>query len=341
MVKKALKILFRVSGGRAKNKEYGLGHIYHAMNLASRLKNCKFVFLLEDYGQAKQLLKRYKYNNIFLLKKDIDVKLDVEITKKIITEQKIDLIIVDKHDNKTKSYAKLMTKFIKTVVISDVRKINYHADLLINAFIGFKNSITKNPLGTKCLLGPKYQILNKKYENQKKITKKKYSFLITFGGFDEQNLLETFCDELEKYLENLKVKIILGYATYQTKKLRSLKTKFPHNIDIILETSNLKKEISQSSFGICSGGITTYEFAALGVPFAIVCQYKHQIATAKEWEKKGYAINLGYPNSKTKYKIRKVLNDIFEKKIIINPKNNVVDGLGAKRVAQKILNLVM
>ena len=42
-----------------------------------------------------------------------------------------------------------------------------------------------------------------------------------------------------------------------------------------------------------------------------------------------------------KYKIRKVLNDIFEKKIIINPKNNVVDGLGAKRVAQKILNLVM
>ena len=88
-----------------------------------------------------------------------------EITKKIITEQKIDLIIIDKHDNKTKSYAKLMTKFIKTVVISDVRKIDYHADLLINAFIGFENSITQNPLGTKCLLGPKYQILNKKYDD--------------------------------------------------------------------------------------------------------------------------------------------------------------------------------
>ena len=81
MVKKVLKILFRVSGGSAKNKEYGLGHIYHVMNLASRLKNCTFVFLLEDYGRARQLLKRYKYNNIFLLKKNIDVELDVEITK--------------------------------------------------------------------------------------------------------------------------------------------------------------------------------------------------------------------------------------------------------------------
>lgn len=234
-----------------------------------------------------------------------------------------------------------MTKFIKTIVISDVQKINYHADLVINAFIGFENSITKNLLHTKCLLGPKYQILNKKYEKPKKNTKKKYSILITFGGFDEQNVLDTFCDELEKYLENLKVKIIIGYATSQSKKLKSLKTKFPHNVDIISETSDLKKEISQSNFGICAGGITTYEFATLRVPFAIICQYRHQLATAKEWEKKGYAINLGYPNLRIKYKISKVLNDIVEKKIILNPKKNVVDGLGAKRVAQKILNLAM
>ena len=341
MVKKVLKILFRVSGGRAKNKEYGLGHIYHAMNLAPRLKSTEIFFLVEDYGKAIDLLQRYNFKNLFSLKKKIDVKSDIDQTIKFVKKNNIDILIVIKHDLITKTYVKSMRKHVKTVVISDLKKIDYQADLIVNGFIGFKNTIAKNRFGTRCLLGPRYQILNKKYENQKKITKKKYSFLITFGGFDEQNLLETFCDELEKYLENLKVKIILGYATSQTKKLRSLKTKFQHNIDIISETSNLKKEISQSSFGICSGGITTYEFAALGVPFAIICQYKHQIATAEEWEKKGYAINLGYPNSKTKYKIRKVLNDIFEKKIIINPKNNVVDGLGAKRVAQKILNLVM
>ena len=61
MVKKVLKILFRVSGGRAKNKEYGLGHVYLAMNLASRLKPAKFFFLVEDYGNAIELLEKYNF----------------------------------------------------------------------------------------------------------------------------------------------------------------------------------------------------------------------------------------------------------------------------------------
>ena len=37
-----------------------------------------------------------------------------------------------------------------------------------------------------------------------------------------------------------------------------------------------------------------------------------------------YAINLGLPNSRTKYKIRKVLNEIFTNKPALIPKNNLV-----------------
>ena len=340
MGKKSLKILFRISGGRAKNKEYGLGHIYHAMNLATRLKNCEYFFLVEDFGRAKKLLESYGYQNIFLLKKNIDVKSDVEITKKLISKHNIDILIVDKHDFKTKSYSKLMKKVIKTVVISDVYKIDYEADLVINGFIGFQNSIITNKLGTKCLLGPKYQILNKKYEDKIKTRRKKYSLLITFGGFDEQNIIENICDELEKYLDMIKIKISTGYATNSSKKLKYLKTKYPHNFFTISETQDLKKEISQSNFGICAGGITTYEFATLKIPFIIICQYKHQLQTAKEWESQNYAINLGLPNSRTKYKIRKALNEIFTNKPALIPKNNLVDGFGAGRVAENIKKLV-
>ena len=84
MVKKALKILFRVSGGRAKNKEYGLGHIYHAMNLAPRLKSTEIFFLVEDYGKAIDLLQRYNFKNLFSLKKKIDVKSDIDQTIKFV-----------------------------------------------------------------------------------------------------------------------------------------------------------------------------------------------------------------------------------------------------------------
>lgn len=47
------------------------------------------------------------------------------------------------------------------------KKISYNSDLVINGFIGFENKIVKNSYGTKCLLGPKYQILNKSYKNLK------------------------------------------------------------------------------------------------------------------------------------------------------------------------------
>ena len=337
MRKKKLKILFRVSGGRARNKEYGLGHIYHAMNLSPKFKSAEIFFLVEDYGKAIALLQRYNFKNLFSLKKGLDVKSDINQTKKFVKKNNIDILIVIKHDSITKTYVKSMRKHVKTVVISDVRKIDYDADLVINGFIGFENTITKNKFGTRCLLGPKYQILNKKYETIKKSNRKKYLILATFGGFDEQNIIQILCQQLEIFLDKIKVKIILGQSTLKSNQVKIIQSKFPKNLEIINETNNLKKEISNSKFGICAGGITTYEFASIGTPFAIICQYKHQLATAKEWEKKKIAFNLGFPNKKTKTRIQKFLKFAIDG----NEKNSlqtkhIVDGFGAKRVAKEI-----
>lgn len=40
-----------------------------------------------------------------------------------------------------------MRKHVKTVVISDLKKIDYQADLIVNGFIGFKNTIAKTDSG--------------------------------------------------------------------------------------------------------------------------------------------------------------------------------------------------
>ena len=152
--------------------------------------------------------------------------------------------------------------------------------LFLRSVLSFKNTITKNRFGTRCLLGPKYQTLNKKYESVDKPHRKKYLILATFGGSDEQNIVEILCQQLEKFLDKIKVKIILGHATSKSKRVERIESKFPNSLKIIHETTNFKKEISNSKFGICAGGVTSYEFASLSVPFAIICQYKHQRVTA-------------------------------------------------------------
>ena len=334
-------ILFRISGGRAYGKELGTGHIYRAMNIASKLKPNNLFFLVEDYGKTILFLKKNGYKNTFKLKKQIDVKSDIDITTKLIHDNNIDILIVDKFDFNTKKFVKHMHKIIKTVVIPDVNKIDYDADLVINGFIGYENKIIKNRFGTKCILGPRYQIIHKNYEKKSLVKKKKYSILATFGGFDENNLFDIFCENLENYLERIKVKIILGPATKKSKKLRKLELKYPKNLFIINETKNMRKEISETSFGFCAGGITTYEFATMNIPFAIICQYKHQVLTAKAWEKKKMAYNLGLPSNNTDIKIHKILNKIFSGDInLVQDKGySIVDGFGAKRAANEILKL--
>ena len=111
-----------------------------------------------------------------------------------------------------------------------------------------------------------------------------------------------------------------------------------NEITIIDKTSNMKKEISSTKFGICAGGITTYEFATLHVPFAIVCQYKHQIFTAKEWHKRKIAKNLGFIQNEPK-KFDIFFNQLIQNKIILNH-SNLVDGLGSRRIAKEILKTI-
>ena len=107
-------ILFRISGGRAKNKELGLGHIYRAMNLSMNLQDYQIHFLVEDYGGALNVLKKNKKKHIHRLKNNADLNEDIEATCTIIDREKIDLLIVDKFDKVTKSYVTKMKKFIKT-----------------------------------------------------------------------------------------------------------------------------------------------------------------------------------------------------------------------------------
>ena len=325
-----MRILFRTSGGRAKNKELGMGHIYRCLNLADNLKNQKKYFLVENYGGINNIFQKYTYEK---LEPSIKLEMDIKKTINFINKNKIDLIVIDKY-KVNKKYVKKIKQSIKTVVITDLKNIDYDADLLINGFIGYKNSIKKNRYGTRCLLGTNFQILNKKFEQIKK-TNKENKILITFGGYDEKNISKLILKELEYNLQ-IKIKLVLGLATKNSNILKQYKKN--EKIDVIQSTSNMYKEMSKVKFGLCSGGLTTYEFSAMNVPFGIICQNKHQLETANQWEKKKNAINLGIiDKKKIKPRMKKFLKWIKTQKYV---KTEFVDGKGGKRAAAEILKIL-
>jgi len=330
-----LNILFRISGGHALGKELGNGHIFRSINLAYFFKRHNIWFLLEDYGGAKNILEQNEFQNILRLKKDENSAYEIVRTKKIIKSKKIDVLINDAYKVR-EQYLREMSKFTKTVLITDLKKYKYSADLIVNGFIGFKNQKIIQNDGKILLLGPKYQILDHRFSRRKKI-RKKYDLLVTFGGFDENNITEVFLEQLIKFQGKIKTKIIHGPSSRKTNRIKEIEKKFPRLFSLV-SIGDKYKEILRARFGLCAGGITTYEFATLKVPFGIVSQLKHQTITAKVWKKNKMAIDLGLIEKNTDKKITKYLEKIYSRKFIINNNFNL-DGNGGIRVYKEIMKL--
>ena len=328
-----MKILFRTSGGSNPKNELGMGHVYRCINLSTQLKPHKIIFLIEDFGSVTKVLRKNNLRTIKLIP-GINDKEDVRKTIECIDKNQIDVLIIDKY-RLTNNYAKTLRKKVKVVVITDLRNIQYNADLIINGFIGYDNSTNFNKYKTKCLLGPKYQILNNNFQKVQ-TRKKKFDLVITLGGFDANCVIEKILDMMKiKY--NFKILVILGPATKKTKKILEFERENKECLTIIKETDNFQKEISKARFGICGGGITTYEFARMKIPFAIICQYKHQLVTAREWANRDVAKNLGLFEDNLK-KMRCFLEKINQKKIKLKT-TKIIDGLGLKRITKEILKL--
>ena len=336
-MKTKLKILFRTSGGRAKNTQLGMGHIYRSINLAEYFKEFEKYFLIEDYGGVKKVLKEKNLENIKTIPSKISLKNDLKETTNYIIKKQIDIVVVDKFEVDSK-FIKELKKNTKIVVISDLKNINYSADLVVNGFIGYQNKIYINKNKTKFMLGPKFQILNKKYSKKISITKS-YDLLVTFGGYDENKIIELILKILIKYHDILSIKIILGPVTKKSKYIRKIEKEFPR-FKIVGKVNDLQRDINSSKFGLCGGGITTYEFANAGVPFGIIYQHKHQKITAKEWDKRKIGIDLGFPNSRITKKVDKIIQNIINENKVKKKNQRIVDGKGTSRVGMEIMKII-
>ena len=314
-----MKILFRTSGGSNPKNELGMGHIYRCINLAKKIKTHDTLFLIEDFGSVTKLLKN-NGQKVMKLDPGIDEKADIKETQRCIEKNKVDILVIDKYGLKN-NFVKSLRKKIKTVVITDLYKNNYDADLIINGFIGYNNSIEYNKYKTKCLLGPRFQILNN-YSRLKISRKKEFDLVITLGGYDSKCIIEKILEYIIKNY-NFKTLVILGPATKETAKILEIGKQQKKNIKIIKETKNFGNEISKGKYAITGGGISTYEFARLRIPFGIICQYNHQLITSKEWDRKGIGKNLGVFNIKLNNKIKLFLEKINQDNIKIRTSKKI------------------
>ncbi|MDD5145734.1 MAG: glycosyltransferase [Candidatus Pacebacteria bacterium] len=322
MKNKKLRIVFRVDG----NKKIGMGHVMRCLALADELKErigCKIFFVMKNSADSEKEVLKCGY--------DITANFPKSF---------LDIAIVSVPDigNKYLSTIKKQVKLL--VVIDDSAKTQYCADIVVKCSCVPELSRFDRKAKGKFLIGLDYVILNKEFQiinlRKKIINPKAKSVLITMGGSDINNLTPKIMEALKK-ISDIKKTVVVGPA---------FKNKLKPNkeYDSKYGVSNMASLMFSSDLAIVGGGITLYEVACVGTPGIVLCQTDYQKMEAECFEKAGAILNLGFGKNLGEEKIaasvKVLLKDKEMRKKMSNIGKKIIDGKGAKRVVDKILDKI-
>ena len=297
---KKLKIAFVVNG----DYDIGLGHVYRALTLASRLTLNEIFFVMD----GKKELGITKVKDYFYPIKTYNSEKELI---EILRELKPEIVINDILDT-TESYIKSLKKTDFFVVnFEDLGEGSKYADIVFNALYEWSDAPKNHYYGYKyeCLREQFYLFPPKTTINNVE------NLLITFGGTDQNNLtFRTLKILYELGLKDIIIKLILGLGYKHDEQLYKLISKMIQEgfrVDFMKDVKIMAKHMYDSNLIICSNGRTVYEAASLGIPMITISQNEREVRHLFSNICKGI-INLGLAQLLTDDEIKKTIRKILE-----------------------------
>ena len=325
-----MNIAFRVEA----SYEVGTGHIYRCLNLAETFNNSsnQIYFICK---KVNIFFKKKIENSGFLLKKINNCKNlddDFEITKKILTNIEIDLLIIDNYNIKYSWENKISRSVKKILVIDDLFEKHYCNYLLNYSFKKYSKKLLGN-INCKLLTGTKYTVLNNaekfKVKNKKNLETK--NLFIFFGGTDGKNITTKIIRILKNdEFQHLNIHLVLGI--FNKNKIKIKKTlKLNYNIKLYSNLGNLNYLLNKSDTAIVSGGTVLLEAIAAGLKILVINQSSNQSYNSIYLKKKKYLRILKDRDINK----NKLLKFILKKNN--NIRNNIIDYNGTNRIKKFLL----
>lgn len=278
------KILFVLTG----YNEVGLGHIYRGLLLANEILDHEISFLVDSKSKLG-------YDVIAAKNYPVAIQQEENLIDDI-NKLSPDLVINDILDTNAPYMLALKKAGYKNITFEDMGEGRQHADLVINAMYTSADSenVQNHYYGhhyfcirTEFLLTPK-----------KTLTKKVNRVLLSFGGVDPNDytmkILETIYDYCVANAITIDVIAGMGY-----KKSDAL-SRF-EKINLYRNVSNMSDYMLRADVAFTSGGRTTYELGALGIPTIVLCQNERELTHVFACEANGFLnLGLGYQVSNEK-----------------------------------------
>lgn len=335
------QILFRVDA----NNQIGWGHFYRCLSLAQMLDtDFDIIFAISDpENDSINILLERQYLLIKLPKfnySNLDKKVHAEFDLNILESlTRVDIVVLDGYCFDLEYQDKLRKFKLKTVIIEDAGKGNYHADLVVNQAPGLSRlKYTSDSPKTMFALGPEFTLLRPKFLSAARKPKEPLesinSVFICFGGADFHNLSLKFTDY---FLTKTKINVhlVVGSSYNFLDSLKNLTVEYGQRfrVDIGLSEESMIFSMKSADFGIVPSSGILFESITCGLPVISGYYVDNQKSIYNGFLKLGAFVdaqNLKYT------KIESLMDEFFLRKLnsCIEQHVKIIDGYSNNRLVK-------
>ena len=340
-------ILFRVDG----NSRIGSGHVMRCLSLADAAGErgipCCFVTAGAEF---QSMIQDRGYQCAVLGTDYADMESELPALTKLLSEGKPDAVIIDSYFV-TESYLNALRPFGKLIYIDDLAASAYPVDALVNYNIYAPDMGYEKLYGQKekpvLLLGPKYAPLRREFQNMafRRPAENVRNILVSTGGADSEHIGLRFIRYLKTgHGEQYTFHFLMGAMNRDREEIERL-AQGMENIVLHKNVKDVRELMTSCNVAISAAGSTMYELCACSLPIITYILADNQIAGAKKFAALGLALSAGDARTDEDFcgvlldRLEKLAMDYDLRAAMAERAHGVVDGRGAERVIDAIINL--
>jgi spore coat polysaccharide biosynthesis predicted glycosyltransferase SpsG len=191
--------------------------------------------------------------------------------------------------------------------------------------------------------GPAYAMLRDQFRGRtKEIRDEPGMVLLTFGGSDPQGLTLKAVQALQTLPAAVNIVAVAGAAFSYRKEFEALERTLARRVPLIQAAGHIAELMLEADVVVCSGGMSVYEIAALGTPGIVLGQNLREDQRMREFALRGTIEYLGLgtevDEGAIEAAVRSLLEQTSRRREMSARGRTLVDGLGAQRTAEVILD---
>ena len=330
-----MNVLFRADAG----EQIGSGHLMRCLGLAQYLCDEGVSCSLLTTGREEPAVVRWREEEINVQEHHAErgSPEDAVATLAAAAASGAQWIVADGYDFGLDWQRAVKEGRVGLLCFDDLGGATFAADLVVNQNPGAQDLSYDMEGGGRVLAGPDYVVLRREFHHtQREAASTPPHLLVTFGGYDEDNLALAAMKELAGLETPFTATVICSADAHGLEEAQAFAP--PHGEKFrVLPPTHMAPLMAAVDLALCAGGTTSLEMAALGVPMVLVTVADNQEPGAAALDHAECARlagrGVGALGPATKI-LDDLIRDSAAREDMSRAGTALVDGRGAERIAE-------